>query len=95
MGGGSSNVLGAPGGGTAPGSSGPGAQQSRVPDQCTGTGASANCGAATAPTGTGMGDRGTSQGTRVPYGPGQSPVQGGPPFTSPTGRPLDLPEEGR
>ncbi|HTH16631.1 MAG TPA: hypothetical protein VL974_08265 [Magnetospirillum sp.] len=63
---------------------------------CTG-GASgaANCGQLSAPTGTGLGDRGTSQTNRAPYGPGQSPIQGGPPFIGPTGRPLNLPEEGR
>jgi hypothetical protein len=91
--------LGAPGSGVAPGSSGPAGrgmqQQSRVPDECAGVGANADCGTAAAPTGTGLGDRGTAQGERAPYGPAQSPVQGGPPFTGPTGRPLALPEEGR
>lgn len=49
-----------------------------------------------APTGTGLGDRGVGGRDRRPYGPAQSPVQGGPPFDSgPTGQPLDLPREGQ
>lgn len=96
MGGGSSTTLGAPGGGTAPGSSGRGAgQQARVPDECGGTITDPRCPTAGAPTGTGLGDRGLGGNEIRPYGPDQSPVQGGPPFTGPTGRPLDLPREGR
>ena len=95
MGGGSSPTLGAPGGGTAPGSSRAGTQQSRMPEECSGPVTDPRCGTAGAPTGTGLGDRGTGAGDRRPYGPEQSPVQGGPPFTGPTGRPLDLPREGR
>ncbi|MGE5514355.1 MAG: hypothetical protein ACM31D_00880 [Bacteroidota bacterium] len=96
MGGGSSSTLGAPGGGTAPGSSGRGAgQQARIPDECGGPVSNPRCPTAGAPTGTGLGDRGLGGGDPRPYGPAQSPVQGGPPFTGPTGRPLDLPREGR
>lgn len=95
MGGGSSTTLGAPGGGTAPGSSGRGGQQARMPDECFGPVTDPRCPTAGAPTGTGLGDRGTGMTTRRPYGPADSPVKGGPPFTGPTGRPLDLPEEGR
>lgn len=95
MGGGSSSTLGAPGGGTAPGSSGRAGQQARVPDECGGPVTDPRCPTAGAPTGTGLGDRGLGGTSRRPYGPADSPVQGGPPFTGPTGRPLDLPEEGR
>lgn len=96
MGGGSSSTLGAPGGGTAPGSSGRGGrQQARVPDECGGPVSDPRCPTAGAPTGTGLGDRGLGGSDQRPYGPAQSPVQGGPPFTGPTGLPLDLPREGR
>lgn len=80
----------------APGGSRPGSgQQARMPDECVGPIADPRCPTAGAPTGTGLGDRGTMGGGDRPYGPQQSPVQGGPPFTGPTGRPLDLPQEGR
>jgi hypothetical protein len=98
MGGGSSATLGAPGGGTAPGSSrrgGAAGQQARVPDECGGPLNDPRCPTAGAPTGTGLGDRGTGGSDPRPYGPEQSPVKGGPPFTGPTGLPLDLPREGR
>lgn len=97
-------TLGTPGGGTAPGSgrrpTGESAgssggrvsgEQARVPDECFGPISDPRCPTASAPTGTGLGDRGTESGQ--PYGPADSPVQGGPPFTGPTGRPLDLPRE--
>lgn len=98
MGSGSSATLGAPGGGTAPGSSrrgGAAGQQARVPDECGGPLNDPRCPTAGAPTGTGLGDRGTGGSDPRPYGPEQSPVKGGPPFTGPTGLPLDLPREGR
>ncbi|MGE5475329.1 MAG: hypothetical protein ACM3Q1_01635 [Bacteroidales bacterium] len=102
-----SATLGAPGGGTAPGSSGRGGgwarapqagdtqQQARVPDECGGPLNDPRCPTASAPTGTGLGDRGTGGSDPRPYGPEQSPVKGGPPFTGPTGLPLNLPREGR
>lgn len=40
-------------------------------------------------------DRGLDGSGPRAYGPAQSPVQGGPPFTGPTGMPLDLPREER
>lgn len=106
MGGGTgqSSTMGTPGGGTAPGSGGSGAQQSqgptppfqsegqqaRVPDLCSG----ADCTGNSEPTGN-LGDRGLSAtGRQPPYDASQSPVPGGPSFESPTGRPLNLPQEG-
>lgn len=87
--------LDAPGGGTAPGSSGRGGQQAHVPDLCKGPISDPSCAGSGDPTGTGLGDRGTGRGPKDRYGPEDSPVKGGPSFEGPTGRPLNLPNEGR
>lgn len=70
-------------------------QQAQVPDMCTGPVNDPTCAGASDPTGTGWGDRGTAHGPKDRYGPEDSPVKGGPSFEGPTGRPLNLPNEGR
>jgi hypothetical protein len=92
MGGGTGST---PESGVAPGSSGRGGQQAQFPDLCQGPISDPSCAGAGDPTGTGLGDRGTGRGPKDRYGPEDSPVKGGPSFSGPTGRPLDLPQEGR
>lgn len=68
-----------------------GGQQSQVPDVCEG----GECEGIGEPTGTGLGNRGIRQGEMDPYDLGDSPVQGGPAITGPTGRELNVPDPGR